>query len=388
MNFQRISAIVNKNLKIIPREPAMLFFTVLFPLLLTLVYGVAFGAVGGGQQTSYQIGVFNADSSGIYSQWSQRFIGNLTTSPILTIQQYSDNETMQSDLAQGKIQAAILIPVAFGQSCNSFWQSPNNPSLWVNTTIQLFSDSGSLFATQAIPPIVQQILAQAIYNVQPKTVFGPIQIGIPSLITASKLTMFDYMAPGMFAFFAVFLIMTVAQSFTVEREKGLLRRINTTPTSATELMMGEVISKMVTAIIQVVIVFLSAYLVGFRPAVSPISYVLAFLTLCIFSLCCVGFGLVSATLVKSSSAATGAAFIFIIPQMLLGTYISFSTSSIMQTAGKLMPSYYVTDALTSLFLRGASPLSPTILLDVFSVSIVSFFILILGIFLFGKFGKT
>jgi len=74
--------------------------------------------------------------------------------------------------------------------------------------------------------------------------------------------------------------------------------------------------------------------------------------------------------------------------MLLGTYISFSTSSIMQTIGKLMPSYYVTDALTSLFLRSASPSSPTILFDVLTVIVYSVLVLVLGITLFRKYVKT
>jgi hypothetical protein len=138
----------------------------------------------------------------------------------------------------------------------------------------------------------------------------------------------------------------------------------------------------------VAIVFLSAYLVGFRPAVTPVSYVMAFIILSVLSFCCVEFGLVTATLVKSSSAATGAAFLFIIPQMLLGTYISFSTSSMMQEAAKFMLSYYVTDALMSLFLIGASPSSPTILFDALTVTVSSILVLVLGIALFRKYEKT
>jgi len=57
-------------------------------------------------------------------------------------------------------------------------------------------------------------------------------------------------------------------------------------------------------------------------------------------------------------------------------------------AGKFVPSYYVTDALTSLFLRGAPISSPTILLDLTVVSICSVIVLLLGIILFRKYGKT
>jgi len=39
--------------------------------------------------------------------------------------------------------------------------------------------------------------------------------------------------------------------------------------------------------------------------------------------------------------------------LFLGTFVGASLSSGAQVAGKFVPSYYVTDALASLFLRGA-----------------------------------
>jgi hypothetical protein len=48
----------------------------------------------------------------------------------------------------------------------------------------------------------------------------------------------------------------------------------------------------------------------------------------------------------------------------------------------------VTDALTSLFLRGAPVTSPAILLDIVVLVIYSVVILTLGILLYGKYGKT
>ena len=365
------------------REPAILFMIILFPVILTLVFGASFGAIGGTQPTTYQIGVVNMDSAGPYQQWSQHFVGNLTDMEILNIQDFSDNETAQADLIQGKIQAVLLIPENFGQSCDSFWNAPTDPGRWVNTTLQLYLDSGSMFATQAIPPIIQQVLTVALYGTKPISVPKPIQIGSPSLIQASKTTMFDYMAPGIFAFASIFITMTVAQSFTEDREQGLLRRINTTPTTPSEFMTGQALSNMVAALIQVALVFTMAYLVGYRPNVDAVSFALAFVIMSIFALCNVGFGLITATIAKSPGAATGISFIFIMPQMFLGTFVGAA-----RAAGKFVPSYYVTDALTSLFLRGAPISSPTILLDLAVVSICGVITLLLGILLFRKYGKA
>ncbi|MFQ5759012.1 MAG: ABC transporter permease [Candidatus Bathyarchaeia archaeon] len=388
MNFQRVFSLVKKDLKKLVREPATLFMIILFPVVLTLALGASFGAFGGTESTTYQIGVVSMDSAGPYRQWSQHFIGNLTNTAILEIQDFSDNETAQTDLIQGKIQAVLLIPENFGQSCNSFWEAPTNSSHWINTTVQLYLDSGSMFATQAIPPIIQQVLAATVYGDQPISVPRPIQIGSPSLVEASRLTMFDYFAPGIFAFAAIFITMTVAESFTTDREKGLLRRINVTPTTPTEFMTSQTISNMFAALIQVALVFVMAYLVGYRPNVDAASFALAFVIVLVFSLCNVGFGLITATIAKSPQAATGIAFIFIMPQMFLGTFVGAALSPSAQVAGKFMPSYYVTDALTSLFLRGAPISSPTILLDLAVVSICSVIALLLGIVLFRKYGKA
>jgi len=357
---------------------------ILFPVIATMAFGLSFGATDTGQST-YDIGVMNADSSGL--GWAQNFIGNLSETRILNVRNYSDYAAAQGDLSQGLIQAVVVVPEDFGLSCNSFWDSPADPNLWVNTTVVLFLDSGSLFATQAIPTIVQQTLSNVVYGIQP-TFSGPVSVGSPSLVVVSELTMFDYFAPGFFAFFAIFSIMTVSQSFVFEREKGLLRRIRATPTSSSEFMVSHAVSNMIAAMVQVAIVFLVAFLVGYRPLGSATSFASAFLILSIFSLCCVGFGLIAATLAKSSGAATGIAFIFIMPLMFLGTFVAAALSGIVEEAGKLVPSYYVTDALTSLFLRGAPVMSPIIVLDIFVVTAYSLVVLVVGIVLYSKYGKT
>jgi ABC-type multidrug transport system permease subunit len=377
-----------KDLKRMIRDPATLFLIILFPVILTVAFGVSFGGLGGTPPPSYEIGVVNMDSSGPYPQWSQIFLEALTDTAILKLQDYSDNESAQADLIHGDLPAILLIPADFGQSCESFERAPTDPHLWINTTLQLYVDSGSMFATQAIPPVIEQALSTTIYGTQPSSFPTPIQIGHPSLVEASKLTAFDYMAPGLFAYATIFLTMTVAQSFTTDRENGLLRRINTTPTTPTEFMMSQAASNMLAALLQVVLVFAMAYLVGYRPSGEAASLVLAFVIMAIFALCNVGFGLITATLAKSPGAATGLAFVFIMPQMFLGTFVGFALSPSAQAAGRFVPSYYVTDALTSLFLRGTPISSLAILLDLAVVSVWSIAALLLGILLFGRYGST
>ena len=75
-------------------------------------------------------------------------------------------------------------------------------------------------------------------------------------------------------------------------------------------------------------------------------------------------------------------------QMFLGTFVGAALSPAAQAAGKFVPAFYVTDALTSLFSRGAPASSPTVIFDLAFVSICSAVVLLLGIVLFKKYGKA
>jgi len=195
---------------------------------------------------------------------------------------------------------------------------------------------------------------------------------------------FNLMAPGLFAYACIFIIMTVAQSFADFREQGLLRRLNTTPMSSTDFMFSNILSNMIISMVQVVIVFVLALLFGFKSNSDIVGILLAFLLMALFSLSSVGLGLITASVSKSAGTATGISFIFILPQMFFGTFIPITNTT--RPIAMFLPSYYATDALTSIF-SGASLTSANILIDFAFISIVSIVIVIIGILLFKKSGN-
>ncbi|MEM3549961.1 MAG: ABC transporter permease [Candidatus Bathyarchaeia archaeon] len=384
MKFQWVEALTKKEIKKAIREPAVLFMIFLFPIVFVLTFGASFGGLGSSQPV-YNVGVVNldnADSPG----GVQALIETLSNTTLLNVQVYVDNQTAQSELSRGKIQAVIIVPENFSQSLMSYHAAPNDPGGWVNTTVSLYLDKGSVVATQAIPPIIQSILNSFI-DQNPHMALTPIHMQIASYIEVKQLSTFQFMAPGMFTFASIFLIMMVAQSFTQDRENGMMKRIRTTPITPAEFMASQTIAYMLIALIQAVLVFLAIHLMGFKPQVSIQAYFTAFIFVLMFSLSNVGFGLITATVSKTSGAATGIAFLFILPQLFLGTFVGASLSSVAQAACRFMPSYYVTHALTSLFLRGVNIASPTILLDLIAVSASCLLILAFGITLYSKYCK-
>jgi ABC-type multidrug transport system permease subunit len=384
MKFQRVLALTKKEMKKTVREPAVLFMIFLFPIVFVFAFGASFGSVGD-NQPSYSIGVVNLDQASSVNA-SQILLNALSDTNILNVQTYVDNQTAQNELSQGSVQGVMIIPADFSQSFVSYQAAPNDPAMWTNATVALYLDKGSLVATQAVPPIIQQVLS-ALAGQSQQAVASSFSLETASLVEVNAPSMFDFMAPGMFTFASIFLIMIVAQSFTEDRESGMMKRIRITPTTPTEFMTSQVLSYMVIALVQAILVFVMVYFMGFKPDVGIPVYVFAFALVLLFSLSNIGFGLITATIAKSSGAATGLSFLFVLPQMFLGTFVGSSLSSAAQVAGKIVPSYYVTDALTSLFLRGAAITSPAVLLDTAVVSVSCVAILSVGIVLYGKYYK-
>ncbi|MHA1945530.1 MAG: ABC transporter permease [Candidatus Hodarchaeales archaeon] len=379
MNIQRINALTKKDLLTVIRVPAVLFMAILFPIVLTGAFGIAFGSFGGvASETSYTVGIIDSDGS----KWSEYFLNNISSSEVLRNISYTDYDNAQDDLSQGIISAIIIIPENFGSSCDSFFLNPLNASLWINTTIDLTVDQSSLIVSNAVPPLIQQLLMITIYGEDAISSPQPVQIGNPSFVQSEHLTQFDIMAPGMFAFAVIFLTMIVSESFTESREKGLLRRIQVTPTSSVDIILSSVISNMIIAVFQVALVFVVAGIMGFNPKTDLVGILFAFVLVLILALCNVAFGLITASIAKTPSAATGISFIFILPQMFLGTFVPIAGD-----IQKIVPSYYTTHGLTSVLLRGAPITGETVVMDLIVLACFGIVSIILGVIFYSRFGK-
>jgi len=190
--------------------------------------------------------------------------------------------------------------------------------------------------------------------------------------------------PGLIVYAVIFLIMTIAQSFSSERQEGLLKRLNTTPMTSAEFMGSRIITHMVISIVQVLIVILLAYLLGFKPDSGIGGILLAFPVTAIFALSSVGLGLITATVSKSPEVATGISFVFILPQMFFGTFIPITSTT--EQIAKFIPSYYLLDALRMIF--EGDWMNANVFLNLGVISIVGISVVIIGILLFEKYGNA
>jgi len=386
MSLHRVLALAEKEWKRTVREPAVLFMIILFPVMMTLAFGASFGATAGSQPATFTVAA--VDLSGANSSASTQFMQALGATGVVKVHSYQSNGTAQSALSQGQVQAVLVIPPSFDTSVQSYLVHPSQPGMWVNSTLPLYLDKASLVSAQLLPSVVRNVLTSSVLGIKQDAALSPVGLSDPSMVEVTSQTVFDTFVPGLFAFASIFLIMMVGQSFTGDRESGMLRRVLTTPTSASEIMTAQVLSYLLIGAVQALLVLGTAYALGYRPDTGAPGVVLGLLIAVVFSVCNVGFGLIAATLARSAGGATGISFIFLLPQMFLGTYVGMALSGSAQAAGRFVPSFYVTDALNSLFTRGADITSTTVITDLAVVTASSFFILAAGILLFRKFGRV
>jgi ABC-2 type transport system permease protein len=200
------------------------------------------------------------------------------------------------------------------------------------------------------------------------------------------MTIFEYVVPGLFAISGLFMMIPVAQSFSEEREQGLLKRINTTPTTATEFIGSHLLSNMSMSILQVAIISFLTFLMGYNFKGEPAGMILVFVFMVIFSLSSIGFGLITATIAKSAKAAGGIVWIFIFPQQILAASL-YPLPPETKIVSMFMPLHYASDALTLLF-NGEALSNYLIWTDLVVLILFSLTLVIVGIVLFKKYGKA
>lgn len=210
--------------------------------------------------------------------------------------------------------------------------------------------------------------------------WGPDAYGTPRSI-------FEHMVPGLFAYAAILTIFTVASSFTGDRDMGVERRMNTTPITSGEVMIGQILAYTIIPIIQTAIMLITALLMGFKwgPNFTVAGVVSVFVFMIILSFCSVGLGLITATIAKDASTAGALAFIFIVPQQLFGSFIYMGEE--VKVIGYAMPSQYVTDALYRIS-YGPTLTDVFIWIDLVVIIIISIIIYVIGLILYNKSKST
>jgi ABC-2 type transport system permease protein len=337
MNTRFIIADVKANLKQWIRSKGTVFWTILFPILLILIFGSIFS---GTEDVTYDLVIQNND----LTPHSLSFIEQLENTSMITITEIDASDNISEFMNENDISSGLIIPVDFGLAID---QSAINSS--ITSMLSFYFDPSQQTSTQVVRTIVSNTLQE--YNLAVSGGRHLLTMQQQETI-GEEFDFIDYFVPGMIGF----TIMTSCIYGSIERntkfrKDGILRKMQTMPVSR----MDWIISKMVFMLF---LSFLSTsviLLVGFLVWNLSIHFtIFAILIIVSTSLLFSGMGMIIGRFVKEEETADMAGGAITFPMMFLaGTFFPFEQMpSYLQLIAQALPLYYVNEGLRNTMIYG------------------------------------
>jgi ABC-2 type transport system permease protein len=193
---------------------------------------------------------------------------------------------------------------------------------------------------------------------------------------------FEYLLPGIMGYAVIYMGMMVALALVEYRQVGLLDRVEVAPITTAGFLTSQIISNMIIATVQGLIVLGIAVLLGFEPLGGFVGLLIVALSLALLAITAVGLGLLTAAISKDSGAAGGLSVIFILPMMMFGALLAVFNDATLRIA-KFTPNFYTSSTLIEVLHKGDTA-TAIIWENMLTLAAVGVVIIAAGIFVFNK----
>ena len=436
MKFVNIAA---KGIKEIVRDKKGLALLIVFPMAFMFVFGFAFGSTNTANEPM-DIVVLNYDTgTTLYYQNSSvpvNFGDNFTS--LLKDLKYEDNvthlfnvhnvseEKANDMLMKREIACILIIPENFSNAIRAMINETIRTEITsnigemiigMNVTEWNTTNGTADFPANYALPEVENVTAEIViegdtgyidfgrgqsvlikvfeeYKNEIKrnakesvSYYDFAQSRIKPISGTESFTIFDYQAPGIIVFALLMMVPAVAGTLAKECEKGTLERLKLSKMSSFDLLFGTLIPWSLIAIIQVIILFLVALLMGFHWQGGNLSIILAVGIGIIGGIASISLGLLVAAFVKSEKHATTLSPIIAVPMsFLVGAFFPLPKAVIGYINGKsfqvydVLPWAHTVNALRSVLTFGSYDISYYIIM----MSILTAILFITGVVCFAK----
>jgi len=349
------------------RSKTGVFFSILFPIMLLLIFSTVFG---GQQAAEYTLHVQNDDIvDGNETELSKAFIEALDSTEALNIQEVEDISEDREEIAFGSYRAlrieqgfhemainkSIELRMKVIQNTTEYMDNPDEEEIGMDN----FTAEGAkivlmLSEDDQVAPMVRG----TVYGVV--DTFNSRMLGLEEGDTTVNITEksrderglqpVDYYLPGFIAAFIMSNgIIGVTSNISEFKRNGTLKRLTATPLKKRDWILANVGQQTVLAFALTAVMILVAILVfGAQAYLGPYAIGLIFLGAVAF--CSVG--IVLGGLIKDVEAASGAGNAIAFPMMFLsGAFIHVETfPDYLQTVARLLPLYYFHQGLREIMI--------------------------------------
>jgi len=321
-----VVSLYRASIKEFVRDRSALFWTIAFPVIFIVLFGLIFG---GNSSPSYTVGLVNEDGGQVGNSLAQIF-GQVKPFTVKT----GTRDAEMDHLKKGQIDLVIVIPAGLSQAVAS----------GQTAQVQMFYDpSGNATNAQIVVNIVQQVLAA--FNQNYTHVSPPLALETQS-VTAHHESGIDFLMPGVLAMSLMQLgLFATATPLVALRQDQVLRRLGATPLPRWKLLSSQVMLRLTIGIIQ------AAVIVGLSIAVFNVHIegnLLAVAGLVVLgALSFVAMGYLVASLARTVESANGITSAINFPMMFLsGIFFPLALlPAFLTPVVRALPLTYLADAL-------------------------------------------
>jgi ABC-2 type transport system permease protein len=364
MRLEVILASFFTDLKSFVRSRATLFWTLLFPVMLILMFGAIFSGMG---ETEYDLIVVDFDNS----ETSKTFIKILNDTHIIktNVRSISENQILQY-IKDENIKRLVVIPQDFEQTIGMV---ANNFD--VVTNISYYFDQSE----QQSNSIVRSVISSIVINFNMNISGGKDIIKIDDIETITgEFGFIDFFLPGMIGF----TIMQTCIYGSLERntkfkKDGILRKLLTTPITRSEWIFSKMFFQLFLSFVSAALIIVIGILVyGMNININIWMILLLIGTSFLFT----GMGMLISRFVKDEESAGMAGGAVTFPMMFLaGTFFALEQMPVfLQLVARFLPLFYVNEGLRAsmIYLKTDDAIFYTIVVLIFAA-----FFFISGLFL-------
>lgn len=329
MNFRRVAAYFPAFAKGYIRNPLGLFFALIFPVILILVFGAVFSNSGSSQ---VPLTVQNLDHN---SPASVTFLQALNGTGAVSITMVSpDVGNLSTYLAHNDLSAGLVIPEGFAADLAN------------RTPVDLLVFTNPSSASEA--GIVQGAVQGAANGVNLRLAGGTVVVTPVNLDVGSQIYNYiDYLVPGLIGFSVLVspMFSMVNVSSTWKRDK-LFRQLSLTPLSRSEWLTATILWYILLAFASTLLMLLIGRVL-FNAHVTLTVLTLPFLV--VGPILFVSIGLLAGTVSSTPESAAVLGNIITFPMMFLsGTFFPVSLfPSWLVPVAHALPLYYIIDGLSN-----------------------------------------
>lgn len=362
--LRQVLAIVKKEMITLSRSKSSWVWIIGFPLLLTMVLGFVFGPIAGEEAAIHvNVGIVNQDTSTSpipeIESVSKTLIDQMNKTEVFKpVYIFSNVSEAVEKLKHGELDAVMVIHQNFTwnivqvQQANMtiYLDSSTDPTRYktVSSVINTFMRDLTKEITQKRADVVNEYVPAENLTIVTDYMWAmsePVRVELIDT-AVRKFRYVEWMLPGIVGLEAIFGgLLFSGTSIAMERERGHLRRMTVSPTSAWSMLVGEMCISLLRVAIAILVVVgvdmvvFNVYDLNWAPWITIPIIVLS-------ALSASGLGLIISVISKTVETANGlTSMATMILQFLIGSFIPISMLGPLEPIAKYLPWTIANDAL-------------------------------------------